>query len=122
MLGYVGIAQAVAPAAALSAVLVPSTGGRLAVMLMAYVFLGIGASGWSVGTNCILETVPPQDLTVYTALSSTMQIPLFMAPFVGGYIVTTAGYAVVFILAAVLPALAQARPLPTKASTGSIEA
>ncbi|NLA57569.1 MAG: MFS transporter [Firmicutes bacterium] len=121
VIGYVGIAQALAPATALSAALLPFTSGRLTLMLLAYFFLGIGASGWSVGTNCILETVPPQDLAVYTALSSTMQIPLFLAPFVGGFIVTTAGYGVVFILAAALPALAQAGSLPTKSFPASIE-
>jgi hypothetical protein len=51
-----------------------------------------------------------------------MQIPLFLVPIIGGYLVTTAGYTLVFILAAVLPALAQVKPLPSKAAVGSVEA
>ena len=122
VLGYVGVVQALAPAAALAAALVPGTGGRLALMITAYVLLGMSASGWTVSTSSILETVPSQDCTVYVALANTMQIPLFLVPIIGGYLVTTAGYTLVFILAAVLPALAQVKPLPSKAAVGSVEA
>jgi MFS family permease len=106
-LGYVGIVYAFAPMAALVATLVPSFSAKLGVMLLAYILLGIGASGWPVGTNSILEVVEPKDRTVYLALSNTLQIPLFLAPFIGGYLVLIGGYTTLFILAAVLPAMAQ---------------
>ena len=111
-LGYVGIVQACAPLVALVAALVQGSSGKLGVMLVAYVLLGIGASGWPVGTNSILEVVAPEDRTVYLALSNTLQIPLFLAPFIGGYLVLVGGYTTLFILAAVLPAMAQVRPMP----------
>ena len=111
-LGYVGIVQALAPVAALLAALISGSAGRLGAMLAVYVFLGMGASGWQVGTNSILEVVPPADRTVYLALSNTLQIPLFLAPFVGGYLVMTGGYGFLFVLAAILPALAQVGTIP----------
>ena len=110
-LGYVGIIQALAPVAALCAGCVPGTTPRLAMMLVAYVFLGMGSSGWQVGTGSILEVVAPADRTVYLALSNTLQIPLFLAPVIGGYLVLGGGYTTLFVVAAVLPALAQVRPM-----------
>lgn len=107
ILGYVGLIQGLAPLVALLGALVPSPSGRLAAMLVAYVLLGIGASGWSVGTNAILEVVTPEDRTVYLALANTLQIPLFLAPFIGGYFVLVGGYTALFLLASVLPATAQ---------------
>ncbi|NMB46586.1 MAG: MFS transporter [Firmicutes bacterium] len=111
-LGYVGVIQALAPVAALLAALAPGYAGRLVIMLVSYVLLGMGQCGWIVGTNSILETVTPEDRTVYLALSSTLQAPLFLAPFVGGLLVVVGGYTTVFILAAVLPALAKVRAIP----------
>ena len=91
ILGYVGLIQGLAPLVALLGALVPSPSGRLATMLVAYVLIGVGASGWSVGTNAILEVVTPEDRTVYLALANTLQIPLFLAPFIGGYFVLVGG-------------------------------
>ena len=122
ILGYVGVVQALAPIAALTGALVSGFSGRLGVMLIAYVLLGMGASGWSVGTNSILEVVAPEDRTVYVALSNTLQIPLFLAPFIGGYLVLIGGYTTLFILAAILPAMAQMRAIPKSCSRFTAEA
>lgn len=115
---YVALIQMLAPVVALLGGLGALAGLSLVIMLALYVLLGIGMSGWVVTVNCIMEVTTPVDRAVYLALSNTLQIPLFAAPFIGGYIVQASGYTWLFILAAAFPLLAVLLALQLRALGG----
>ncbi len=72
------------------------------------VFGCLGALGWSLWnafTNAILSIAPPEERPTYIALQNFMNLPAAATPFIGGVIVSWAGYPSAFITTAVLVAL-----------------
>ncbi len=72
------------------------------------VFGCLGALGWSLWnafTNAILSIAPPAERPTYIALQNFMNLPAATAPFIGGLIVSWAGYPAAFITTAVMVSL-----------------
>lgn len=72
------------------------------------VFACLGALGWSLWnafTNAILSIAPPAERPTYIALQQFVNLPAATAPFVGGLIVSWAGYPAAFITTAAMVAL-----------------
>ncbi|MCS6829357.1 MAG: MFS transporter [Armatimonadota bacterium] len=72
------------------------------------VFGCLGALGWTLWnafTNAILSFAPPAERPTYIALQQFMNLPAATTPFVGGLIVSWAGYPAAFVTTAVMVAL-----------------
>lgn len=83
------------------------------------VFGCLGALGWSLWnafTNAILSIAPPAERPTYIALQNFMNLPAATAPFIGGLIVSWAGYPAAFVTTAIMVALGtwSARRIPQK--------
>lgn len=83
------------------------------------VFGCLGALAWSLWnafTNAILSIAPPAERPTYIALQNFMNLPAATAPFIGGLIVSWAGYPAAFITTAVMVSLGawSARRIPSK--------
>lgn len=97
----------------LAALVIPVAWGYLLV------FACLGALGWGLWNafaNAILAIAPPPERPTYIALQNFMNLPAALAPFIGGTIVTVAGYPVTFLAtaAAVLLGLWSAIHIPQK--------
>ena len=103
-----GIIRALAPVAALCAA-VYQVLPRLVMMLVAYVFWG-WAGGWQVGTGSILEVVAPP-IALFILRFLIHSDTLFSSPGYWGLSVLGGGYTTLFVVAAVLPALAKLGPM-----------
>lgn len=82
------------------------------------VFGCLGALNWSLWnafTNAILSIAPPAERPTYIALQNFMNLPAATAPFVGGLIVSSAGYSAAFLSTAVMVTLGvwSAQHIPT---------
>lgn len=87
------------------------------------VFGCLGALNWSLWnafTNAILFIAPPAERPTYIALQNFMNLPAATAPFVGGLIVSWAGYPAAFVTTAVMVTLGawSARFIPRKKLAG----
>ncbi len=72
------------------------------------VFACLGALGWTLWnafTNAILSIAPPAERPTYIALQNFMNLPAATTPFIGGLIVSGAGYPAAFITTAVMVSL-----------------
>lgn len=83
------------------------------------VFGCLGALAWSLWnafTNAILSIAPPAERPTYIALQQFMNLPAATAPFIGGLIVSRAGYPAAFVTTAIMVALGawSARRIPHK--------
>jgi MFS family permease len=84
----VGAAVAMA-AAATVAMAVPSVAG----LWLAFALLGLSLSAESVShMNIILEFCAPEDRPTYIGLTNTLLAPGMLAPVLGGWLATWAGY------------------------------
>ena len=97
----VGAAVAMAGAAGV-ALWVPSLAG----LWMAFGLLGFSLSAESVSNmNIILEFCAPEDRPTYIGLTNTLLAPGMLAPVLGGWLASRAGYAGLFVAAIVFSVL-----------------
>jgi MFS family permease len=86
--------------AALNTLLAPSQ----AWLSLSFAFLGASTSGDAVsGLNIILEFAAPEDRPTYIGLTNTMLAPtIVLAPILGGWLATVAGFPVLLGVAALV--------------------
>jgi MFS family permease len=71
-----------------------------------FALLGVATSAASVsGMNIILEFCSPEDRPTYIGLTNTLLAPGMLAPIVGGWLATWAGYRAMFTVAAIVSVL-----------------
>ena len=88
-----------AAAAALAATAIP--GGALPWLWITFALLGASMSGNAVSRmNIILEFCAPEDRPTYIGLTNTLLAPAMLAPVLGGWLATWAGYRGLFVVAA----------------------
>lgn len=88
--------------AALNTLLAPSQSW----LILSFAFLGASSSGDAVsGLNIILEFAAPEDRPTYIGLTNTLLAPtIVLAPILGGWLATVAGFPVLLGVAAVVAA------------------
>jgi MFS family permease len=88
--------------AALNTLLAPTQGW----LVLSFVLLGMYSSGDAVsGLNIILEFARPEDRPTFIGLTNTLLAPtIVLAPMIGGWIATVAGFPVLLIMAATIAA------------------
>ena len=88
--------------AALNTLLAPTQGW----LVLSFVLLGMYSSGDAVsGLNIILEFAAPEDRPTYIGLTNTLLAPtIVLAPILGGWIATVAGFPVLLVTAATIAA------------------
>lgn len=86
--------------AALNTLLAPTQGW----LVLSFVLLGMYSSGDAVsGLNIILEFARPEDRPTYIGLTNTLLAPtIILAPILGGWLATVAGFPTLLVTAAVV--------------------
>lgn len=81
-------------------------GGSLVGLWIAFALLGVSLSADSVSRmNIILEFCAPEDQPTYIGLTNTLLAPGMLAPVIGGWLATWAGYRGMFAVAALVSLL-----------------
>lgn len=80
-------------------------------LLLSFILLGAASSGDGVsGLNIILEFAAPEDRPTYIGLTNTLlALPIVLAPILGGWLATVAGFPALLGAAAVLAAAGSAQ-------------
>jgi MFS family permease len=99
-------AAALLALASLNTLLAPSQSW----LFLSFILLGAASSGDGVsGLNIILEFAAPEDRPTYIGLTNTLlALPIVLAPILGGWLATVAGFPVLLGAAAVLAATGSA--------------
>jgi MFS family permease len=96
-----GAAFSMAAAVATAAVARSSSG-----LALGFALLGVSLSADTVSRmNIILEFCPPEDRPTYVGLTNTLLAPAMLAPAIGGWLATWAGYQAMFAVAAAISVL-----------------
>ncbi|MEC9488843.1 MAG: MFS transporter, partial [Halanaerobium sp.] len=110
LIRIVGIFYIIIPLLALVTPLLPlSSGLVLPVYLLVFVLLGSNMKGMWIGfTNYLMEIVDEGTRPVYFGLMNTINFPLVLIPFLGGYIIGFLSFNWLFIITALLMTLSLA--------------
>lgn len=111
LLRVLSIAHTLVPLSAILAGVIARNGASATVL---YIFFGItffgygGLAGgtWMGVTNFLLELAPTHDRPAYIAVTNALNIPAIVLPMVGGLLLRTIGYTVIFTVAALALAYA----------------
>jgi MFS family permease len=96
---------ALSAAVALASTIVPGAASP-AGLWIAFALLGTAMSGNAVSRmNIILEFCAPEDRPTYIGLTNTLLAPAMLAPVLGGWLATWAGYRGLFLAATILSLL-----------------